>query len=424
MEIVAVLASLAFVVALAAVIYPFRPFGKRRNAIFTAIGSFLAVGIAAPPSDSESAVAAVSVQESQALVVPSDSNAKYYVRGIVRRSDGLIEIDTRREGPSGTSFAVRLVQCEPLLSGYIAEADTEADLVRNPAPELSVLVADSISDVIAKHACTNTDAPMSTIVTKQPVEATEDQEAQKRAKMEADVRRGVDALRWSDARVRYQMLSNAGLVTDEFKNEIESQMIELVRPLPASEREANLEGYQFLAAVRPENSDYAAKIESYEQAIAAERMQAVSILRKKEDRIEGITWYQHPNQPKYLNSRSTAFLYIGRQGDLGRPWLRLKVQYTSSDWLFVERVTAWHDGVKEPLISGSFERDNNSTIWEWMDVAPDEYQVEVLRSLAHAEDAILRFEGDQYHRDVTLSSSDKKALRDVLVAFEVMKSGS
>ena len=67
--------------------------------------------------------------------------------------------------------------------------------------------------------------------------------------------------------------------------------------------------------------------------------------------------------------------------------------------------------------------DNNTTIWEWMDVTPDEYQIEVLRSLASAREAILRFEGSRYHRDVKLSAGDKKALREVLEAYEVMRSG-
>lgn len=103
--------------------------------------------------------------------------------------------------------------------------------------------------------------------------------------------------------------------------------------------------------------------------------------------------------------------------------MRMKVIHTASNWLFVRKVTAWHDGIKEPLVSGIFERDNNSDIWEWVDVNPDVYQLEVLRSLANARKAILRFEGDQYYRDVKLSSGDKKAIREVLLAYEVMKSG-
>lgn len=253
-------------------------------------------------------------------------------------------------------------------------------------------------------------------------QAKHDEVLEKRVKLQKEVQEAVEGFQWALARSIYLRLSTSDLTTDEFKEEIEARMLELVKPLPANDHKANLEGYQFLAAVRPDDSLYGSKIRIYEEAIEADRQRAVSILRREEDRVEGVTWYKHPNQPKYLNSRSTAYLYIGKRGAVGRPWLRMKVQYASSDWLFVKRVTAWHDGIKEPLISGNFERDNNSTIWEWMDVSPDDYQVAILRSLANAEEAILRFEGRQYRKDVNLSAGDKKAIREVLRAYEVMQS--
>jgi len=435
MELILIFASFASLAAFAGIVYPFKPFGKRRNALFTLIGCFVLIGYAAPtPESTENAASAATAPagtaapNGQPLSVASDASAKYFVTGIDRRTDGLVEISTRREGSSGTSFAIRLVQCDPLRFGYIAESDTEAELVRDPSPQLTELVAGSVSDVVAKHACANQTAPIQTAATQKPVvqeptQTAEEADAEKRAELEEKVRKAVETLLWTDARNRYLTLSRSGLLTDEFRDEVEARMVELVRPLPASERETNLKGYEFLAAVRPEKPEYAAKVESYEEAIKAERERAVTRLRKSEDRVEGITWYQHPNAPKYLNSRSTAYLYIGKKGEAGRPWLRMKVQFTASTWLFVKNVSAWHDGIKEPLISGYFERDNNTTIWEWMDVRPDDYQIEVLRSLANADEAILRFEGDQYRKDVTLSAGDKKAIREVLEAYEVMRSG-
>lgn len=425
MEFILIIASFTSLAALAGILYPFKPFGRRRNALFTLIACLVIVGVAAPSSESEhqSAKSAVSPAQGEPLAVPSDQKAKYFVIGMDKRTDGMVEISTRREGPSGNSFAIRLVQCEPLRFGYIAEGDSIADLVRDPSPKLTELVTGSISDVVAKLACAQHAVSKPEVATLEPTEAVKDVDAEKRAKLEEDVWKSVENLLWSDAREQYNTLIVSGLANDKFKDEIEARMLELVRPLPASEREANLKGYQFLAAVRPNNSQYGTKIQSYEEANNAARQRAVTILRQDEDRVEGITWYKHPNQPRYLNSRSTAYLYIGKKGAAGRPWLRMKVQYTSSDWLFVKRVIAWHDGIKEPLISGRFERDNNSTIWEWMDVTPDDNQIEVLRSLANANEALLRFEGDQYRKDVKLSAGDKKAIREVLEAYEIMRSG-
>lgn len=424
MELILIALLFVTLAAMAGILYPFKPFGKRRNAFFTLIACFVLIGILADHSDDDSlAESDVNPDREEPLAVPSDPKAKYFVTAIDKRPDGLVEISTRREGPSGTSFAIRLVQCGPLRFAYIAEGDSEKDLVRDPSPELTELVSGSISHVVSKHACeleTTSNTPVSNA---EPSGTSTEAKSEKRAKLEEDVRKSVDSLRWSDARNRFRTLTVSGLVTDEFKDEIEARMLELVRPLPVTEREANLEGYQFLAAVRPDDSQYNSKIQSYEEAIAAARQRAVNTLRKDEDRVEGVTWYKHPNQPKFINSRSTVYLYIGKRGEAGRPWLRMQVQYTSSDWLFVDKVIAWHDGIKETLISGYFERDNNSKIWEWMDVTPSDLQIEVLKSLANANEAILRFEGDQYYKDVKLSAGDKKAIREVLQAYEILRGG-
>jgi len=92
------------------------------------------------------------------LSVPSDPKARYFVTEIVRRDDKLMEIATRREGPSGTSYAIRLVQCQPLKFGYIADADSPDGIVRNEAPEMSDLVSGSISDIVSRWACSQTDS--------------------------------------------------------------------------------------------------------------------------------------------------------------------------------------------------------------------------------------------------------------------------
>ncbi|AMY68204.1 hypothetical protein [Frigidibacter mobilis] len=429
-------ASLVSVLALAGLIYPFRPFGKRRNALLAFVGCLLVVGALKPDAGADRTAGTVAVAEVKPelgvasagateteVKVASDPQARYFAYDLTRRDDGLVEVSTRRVGPSGTSFAIRLVQCDPLMFAYLAEADTKSDLRRSAVPAFSVLVDGSISDVISRYACEAADKispPAERNV--RPAAVQSDLEAEAVEQQQA-LRDAVEARLWERARAELRTLTSAGLATEAFKSEIEERLLALVRPLSASERDANLQGYELLAALRPENATYIRKVEQYQQAIEAARTQAVTRLRKSEDRIEGITWYQHPNQPKYLNSRSTAYLYIGRRGEAGPPFLRLNIQYTASEWLFVRHVIAWHDGIKEPLTSGPFERDNNSVIWEWVDVAPSAVQVEILRSLAGAKEAVLRFEGDKYRRDVTLSAGDKAALREVLEAFEVMHNG-
>jgi len=76
--------------------------------------------------------------------------------------------------------------------------------------------------------------------------------------------------------------------------------------------------------------------------------------------------------------------------------------------------------VKKVLHSGSFERDHNADIWEWVDVTPNANQLEILRSASEAKDVVLRFHGTQYRRDVQMGQSDRQALKEVLTAFEAL----
>ena len=243
-------------------------------------------------------------------------------------------------------------------------------------------------------------------------------EAEELARQKDYVLTLIGKAQFAEARAQVESLS-AGNRLAPVADEFESAALAVVKPLPAAALEMNRDGYLLLAAIRPDDAAYGGKAKDYADRIVARKNQAVTMLRKHEDKVEGVTFYEHPNQPRFLNSRSTAFLYIGRKGD-GRPWLRMRVQYTSSDWLFVDNVYAWQNGIKDLLISGPFDRDNNTTIWEWRDVTPSDRQVEILRALAEAPEAILRFEGHQYRRDTTLSASDKKAILDVLAAYEVM----
>ena len=90
------------------------------------------------------------------VLVPSDPKANYFVLDLFGTGEGIFEITTRREGPSGISYAIRKVTCDPFMFGYIADSDDEAGLeIRDDNPEMSELVSGSISDVISRYACNN-----------------------------------------------------------------------------------------------------------------------------------------------------------------------------------------------------------------------------------------------------------------------------
>ena len=226
-------------------------------------------------------------------------------------------------------------------------------------------------------------------------------------------------LDWRSAKGRYIALLERGLAPDDYRNTLEQQMLEKVAPLPSSQLKNNYLGYDFLAAIHPDHLVYKDKAAFYKTKLTAKHKTLIAKLNAKTDKIEGITWYHHPHDLANLKEASVS-LYIGSKRQ-GEPWLRLKAEFTSRyGWLFAENVTAWHDGIKEPLVSGRFDRKNTSRVWEWLDVAPTDYQLEVLRSLSQADEAILRFNGSQRHVDVTLTTKDKRALKDVLASFEAL----
>ena len=214
----------------------------------------------------------------------------------------------------------------------------------------------------------------------------------------------------------------------------EDAVRQLVVGIPASELENNVEGYKLLSEFDPANDQYKEKAEAYKARIKQreEEEKKKAELEKKQrirrilsnytsntDKFSATTFYKHKNSPVYTNSRSTVYLYIGVSGS--QAWLRMKTQYESDDWLFVERVEAYADGATFTLTSGQFERDHNSTIWEWQDENPSDLQLLQLERLANAKDATLRFIGHQYRKDKKLGPGDKAALKAVLKDFEELQ---
>ena len=208
----------------------------------------------------------------------------------------------------------------------------------------------------------------------------------------------------------------------------------IVKGIPGANLEGNRDGYKLLREINPGNTEYADKVKLYDDKIvqrqeaekAAAQREKDALVRKilsaysvSTDKFNDTKFYKHKNSPAYTSSRSTVYLYMGVSGT--HAWLRMQTQYASKSWLFVDRVEAYADGATFTLTTGKFERDNNSTIWEWCDESPSASQIATLEKLANAKDATLRFIGHQYRDDKTLSAGDKAALRAVLADYEKLK---
>ena len=152
-----------------------------------------------------------------------------------------------------------------------------------------------------------------------------------------------------------------------------------------------------------------AKKENFDKA-----KQALKSFRKKEDEFEGVKFFSEKRTPYYAN---VNFIYPYISNSSNNYYLRLKLQYTSDNWLFINRAIFLIDGIKYE-ISGNFKRDNNSTIWEWLDLSVGDKERNILEMLANSKKAKVRYEGDKYYKDRTITSKEKSIIRKTLKVYD------
>jgi hypothetical protein len=142
---------------------------------------------------------------------------------------------------------------------------------------------------------------------------------------------------------------------------------------------------------------------------------ALKSMVKRTDKIDGIDWYRDRSSPAY-NNRNGFFIYIGKRSN-SSPWLRLRAQYHAEDWLFIRGFVVVADDQRFERGPVVFERDNDSKIWEWYDADVDATDLNLLNAVANSKQATIRFNGQQYRSDRTISAAEKTAIRNVLNAY-------
>lgn len=148
---------------------------------------------------------------------------------------------------------------------------------------------------------------------------------------------------------------------------------------------------------------------------------ALSKLKADYDKVEGTTWYEPSAMPKYIDTRSYVLPYIGRK-DSGHSWLRLKMNYTGDNWIFWTDITFVIDGERHYKSFSYYDitRDNDSDVWEYADISVSDSDIELLTKIANSKETIVRFEGDNRQKDITISAADKTAIKQVLDAYAIL----
>lgn len=174
-------------------------------------------------------------------------------------------------------------------------------------------------------------------------------------------------------------------------------------------------------AEKSDVSNYSILSEAPQKLKTEKKQAAMSKLKSETDKVEGTTWYKASVHPNRANKRSYVLPYIGTKSD--STWLRLKYLYTGDSWIFFKSITVSVDGKRYDATFSYWdvERDNNTRVWEWVDVSATNADIEMLKAIASSKETIVRFKGDQYYYDLVVSQSDKNGINDVLAAYEAMK---
>lgn len=147
---------------------------------------------------------------------------------------------------------------------------------------------------------------------------------------------------------------------------------------------------------------------------------ALRRMRVEHDDMLGITWYYEITSPRFLNT-SAVFLYIGDNGQ--DYWLRFRVQYSGQDWLFIANLLFRTDGALHEVGTpyNTVKREvGYGYVCEWYDCAIDDSILEIARALAEADDAKMRYQGQNHYLDRRISSTEKRALRSLLEAYDAL----
>lgn len=174
--------------------------------------------------------------------------------------------------------------------------------------------------------------------------------------------------------------------------------------------------YQTLAKAEEE------RLQKEKEQRRAEGKAALDRMTTEEDRVNKTTFYLPSAYPEYIDTRSYALCYIGVTESSAS--LRMKYNYTGSEWIFWEKLTFLIDGKNEyrTYRYSEVNRDNaGRKVWEYIDVVANEADMKLLASIASSSETIIRFEGDGGKRyDLTVPQIDKNAIKDVLAAYEYL----
>jgi hypothetical protein len=163
-----------------------------------------------------------------------------------------------------------------------------------------------------------------------------------------------------------------------------------------------------------------------EEEARAEKARLASALRKMQssyDQVREVTHYFDRNVSQYVNIGGSKVLLYMAKSKYGSPNLYFSIRYQADDWLFIESYLIKADDQTFTVTPGfqEVERDNGyGGIWEWYSTLAGSRELDIVRAIISAKKAVIRYDGKQYYRDRTITSSEKQSLKNVLDAYAAL----
>jgi hypothetical protein len=151
---------------------------------------------------------------------------------------------------------------------------------------------------------------------------------------------------------------------------------------------------------------------------SAEFKTALSKMRVVKDAVKNLKFYYDKSSPRYVNANG-FYLYAGQEAG-SDPYLFLGIQYFGSDWLFIQSYFFNVDGETYEITPnyGDINTDNDTDVWEWYNEPATDANIEMVQKIVDSKKTILRLEGRQYHKDVTITQAQKAAFKNVLSVYQ------
>ena len=186
-------------------------------------------------------------------------------------------------------------------------------------------------------------------------------------------------------------------------------------------------------AARPAAAHHPARPAAAHHPAAPTRPAALAAMRIGHDDARGLTWYADRSTAEADRSATGVHCYIA-QAPGKRPDLRLRFRYVQRGSVVPFQLKAIYveaDGRGYLLDNPPFgllgvHRDVSviaEQTWEWFDTDVGKERLAMLRRLARASEAKVRFTGEDRRHDHAVTAAEKAAIGRVLAAYEALGSG-